>query len=260
MNTLKRWKSNTSAKSVATINTVSSQADTSDNGGEADIPEEEGDGADGARTNDSNYASTSTLPSSPTYAAKDHKPFASSGGLRLTLLSPTTKTLNPGVTIQGIIDVNSLKDCKDLKLVLTGKAAYMIMGKMRYQAALGVNALGGAGYAGAAPLTMRESHTFLQTEIPIWLPDNPTNYKSIHQPQGTGHDNKDSSVLRFEFSIDLPRVKKCTCEAATYALPPTIDLRRFEASGAIVDRSTVEIKYSLSAILDRKGLLKRKQK
>lgn len=244
MNTLKRWKSNTSSKTAATVSSVDSD---DHNGVHQGIPEE-------------SEAGPSSYPVTP--AGVEPSPSAGSADkLRLFLLQPS-KTVNQGSTLQGHVDVASLKDCKSLRVVLTGKCGCMIMGKMRYQAAIGVNALGGAGYGGAAPVTFRETHSFLNVDKLIWDSEDPDSSVANSQMEkqmlhlGSSRTGKE----RFEFSIDLPKMKQCTCPAVTYAIPPSVDLRHFDPGVGAIDTSTIEVKYSISAILDRKGFLKRKQK
>jgi len=246
MNTLKRWKSNTSSKTAATVSSV----DSDDyNGLHQGIPED-------------NEAGPSSFP--VTHGGVEPSPSAGSADkIRLSLLQPS-KIVNPGTKLQGHVDVSSLKDCKSLRVVLTGKCGCMIMGKMRYQAAIGVNALGGGGYGGAAPVTFRETHSFLNVDKLIWDSEDPDSSISVANPQmekrvshpGTSRTGKE----RFEFSIDLPKMKQCPCPAVTYAIPPSVDLRHFDPGVGAIDTSTIEVKYSISAILDRKGFLKRKQK
>lgn len=242
MNALKRWRSDTSTKTAATASSVDSGDDEDANAGPV--------------ASSSNAASTAA-PSGPSPSA------GSPDKLRLSLLQPSS-IINPGSTIQGHVDVASLKDCKSLHVILSGKCACTIMGKMRFQAALGVNSLGGAGYGGAAPITFRESHSFLNNDKTIWSADDPASAsKAESQHNSAKKDSTTSSNFekqRFEFSLDVPRIKQCTCPAVTYALPPSVDLRHFDPSMGAIDTSTIEVKYSISAVLDRKGLLRRKQK
>lgn len=247
MNKLKRWTSNTSTKTAATASSVDSEED----GNAVGIPEE-------GHASSSNAALQQVEPS-PSAGSPDK--------LRLSLLQPN-KTINPGSTIQGHIDLPTLKDCKSLHVVLTGKCSCTIMGKMRFQAALGVNSLG-YGYAGgAAPLTFRESHQFLNVNQTVWDAEDPMSGGSsssmAEKPSLTSRESSSSinnnKRTRFEFSVDVPKMKQCTCPAVTYAIPPSVDLRHFDPSVGAMDASTIEVKYSISAVLDRKGLLKRKQK
>lgn len=241
MNTLKRWKSNTSTKTAATASSINSDNDDAP----PSIPEESEAGPSSA---------PSGIEPSPSAGSADK--------FRLSLLQPS-RTVTPGTTIQGHIDIVSLKDCKSLHVILTGKCGCMIMGKMRYQAAIGVNALGGGGYGGAAPITFRESHCFLNVTQLIWDAEDPDGAIVARSPT----EKPSPSIApasygkrRFEFAIDVPKMKQCTCSAVTYALPPSVDLRHFDPSAGAIDTSTIEVKYSISAILDRKGFLKRKQK
>lgn len=253
MNKLKRWASNTSTKTVETASSVDS-----DNAEEDD-----------AFNPDSSVGSSSSRTrrgiSGGLHPQQAVEPSPSAGSpdkLRLSLLQAST-TITPGSTIQGHVDLPTLKDCKNLHVILTGKCACTIMGKMRFQAAIGVNSLGGAGYGygGAAPLTLRESHSFLNIDQTVWDgEDGSAAGAEAEKPSSTFKAPDINSRKRFEFDIDVPRMKQCTCPAVTYSIPPSIDLRRFDPSVGAMDASTIEVKYSISAVLDRKGLLKRKQK
>lgn len=239
MNTLKRWKSSTSTKTAATASSVDS-----DDAFQHGTPEDA-------------EAGPSSLP-----AGLEPSPAAGSADkLRLSLLQQS-RIVNPGDTLQGRVEVASLKDCKSLKIAVTGKCGCMIMGKMRYQAAIGVNALGGSGYGGAAPVTFRETHSFLTIDKLIWDAEDPDNVDSVANSSMEKQPHTSSSISKqvFQFSIGLPKMKQCTCPAVTYALPPSVDLRHFDRDVGAIDTSTIEVKYSISATLDKKGFLKRKQK
>lgn len=239
MNTLKRWKSNVSTKTAATASSDEDESAKRDN-----IPEESSD-------------APTAGPSSLSVPPDGIEPSPSAGSaekLRLSLLQQS-KVVNPGTTIEGHVDVGTLKDCKDLRVVITGKASCTIYGKMRYQAAVGVNALASGGYGGAAPVTFRESHTFLTVSEPLW-----DGGEAVGAEKPTSNAGSSNGKQRFDFSIQLPKMKQCTCPAVTYAIPPSVDLRHFDPNVGAIDTSTIEVKYSVSAILDRKGFLKRKQK
>jgi hypothetical protein len=249
MNTLKKWKSNTSTKTSGT--SASTVTATSSDGKVDGIPEEY-EPPQASTSRGSGGLSDVAIEPSPSAGSPDK--------LRLSLLQRSS-TITPGTVLQGQVDVGSLKDCKTLRLQLTGKCACTIMGKMRYQAAIGVQSFGGAGFGGAAPITFRESHTFLNVEQVLWNIDEP---EIVHQSAGGEKPSSSSSIqdgkIRFDITMTVPSIKMCQCEAVTYALPPSIDLRHFSPDAGIIDTSTIEVKYSLAAVLERKGFLKRKQK
>lgn len=160
--------------------------------------------------------------------------------------------VTPGSTLSGHILVHSAKELRDaklLKVVLTGKCGATVLGRGRWQAGIVASGISSTGPGSAVPIQYREVHTFLRSEKLLWNPDD--------TPLGSA--NKEGDQLRFDFNIDIPRLKQCTCPAKSYVLPPTSDLRNGE-DGRVLDRSTIEVFYSASAILERSGILRRNAK
>lgn len=172
---------------------------------------------------------------------------ASSGKLRVTLRQATA-TVTLGSVLEGEIRIDNIAGCRALKIGLHGEAGATVMGRSKYEG-IGVQAAlsGGIGSVSAAPLTYRETHTFLETQEVLWQ-------QNEGEDKTTPEDT--AGPLTVPFSLDVPLNRTCTCEGPLPRLPPTTDLRNTTSDG-ISDRSTTEIVYNLRIRLERHGKLKR---
>ena len=191
-------------------------------------------------------SSASTASNASTSSAPDALASAWSGRLLLHLVEPSSSSsgetkevfITPGCKISGTVTASSLKAGKSLRVALTGKCATNIMGNV----GVGPHAMGRVASGSAVPVTYREIHCFLRTEVVLWT--------------------EDQAVVKdeFTFAIDVPRIKQCICPAATYTLPPTCSMRNAAKDAYLMDRSTVEITYAIAVLLERKGFFKRDAK
>ena len=238
------WEMQTRAKVSFSIlrfsfNTIRSSVDHS----ESDKLMETGRRLQPWRTSSS--SSTTSNVSTTSTTVSDTVASASSNRLSIYLYEPSSSTSNaskevfisPGSKVSGTVTASSLKDAKALKVSLTGKCETNILGSM----GMGPHRIGRGGAAGM-PVTYNEMHCFLRWEAVLWT-----------EEQATEHNE-------FRFSIDVPRLKQCKCRAASYTLPPTGNLKTSTKNAFLMDRSTVDVTYAISATLERKGFLKRDAK
>ena len=168
------------------------------------------------------------------------------------------KIVHPDSEISGSVYVASeeaLRNAKSIKVVLTGKASATVLGKGRWQSGIAAQALGAGGPASAVPIIYREVHTFLRSEKVLYTDSDGSD--AGEPPGGSSKLSSEVGALKFDFTIDIPRIKRCTCPAKSYILPPSVDLRNADDVDKQLDRSTIEVNYSISAIMERKGMLKR---